>query len=61
MAVNAAKKAGAKQKQRQPRTKRSAAGNAANKVAITEALTDAKRTAAAKWAWVTRQLKQSWR
>lgn len=53
MAKSRAKKAAATKKQRQVKGKRSAAGE---KAGITKALTDAKRSAVAKWAWVTRQL-----
>jgi hypothetical protein len=53
MAKNRAKRASFTKRQRHVAKKRRTSGK---KAAITKALDTAKRTAAAKWAWVTRQL-----
>ncbi|HEY7763706.1 MAG TPA: hypothetical protein VIB38_01845 [Aestuariivirgaceae bacterium] len=56
MAKSRTKKATAGQKEGKAKKKRPAAGATA---ALTHALSDAKRSAAAKWAWVERQLKRA--
>jgi hypothetical protein len=52
MAKNRAKRASFTKRQRNVAKKRSASGKEA---ALTKTLDTAKRSAAAKWAWVTRQ------